>query len=150
MNGQTRMRLSVVIVPSARATRDLLDVLEVIPADVDDVVVVRGGDGDGTAEMASYLWPSLRIAEPEHDNAMACDDGAATGDLVLTIEVAPVRRLADRELTGLLTLLHDIEHVTEPDGEQEEADAAQFSRWRTTAAATREAARPEGRQLIGR
>ena len=61
-----------------------------------------------------------------------------------------VRRLADREITGLLTLLHDIEHLPEPDGEQEAEEAAQFSRWRTTAATTREAARPEARQLIGR
>jgi hypothetical protein len=150
MNEQTRMRLSVVIVPSAGATKDLLDVLEVMPADVDDVVVVRGGDGDGTADMAAYLWPSLRIAEPDHDGTNASDDSAASGGMVVTIEVAPVRRLADRELTGLLTLLHDIENLTEPDPEQEADEAGQFSRWRTTAATTREAARPAPRELIGR
>lgn len=127
---KSRRQLRVVITPARDATMELLDVLLAVPAHVHDVVVVRGGENDGTADLARYLWPSVRVLDVGDTDA---EDGTpnnvgSSSDVVLRLPVVPVHRRTDRATAGLLALLHDVEHAAETAVEPAAQDP--FARWR--------------------
>lgn len=83
-----RPRVSV-IVPTYNEAKNLPHVLNQIPSDVHEVIVVDGHSVDGTVETARSLRPDVQIVlQNRHGkgNAMACGFAAATGDVVVMLD----------------------------------------------------------------
>jgi glycosyltransferase involved in cell wall biosynthesis len=63
-------RISV-IVPALNEAENLVHVLPRIPADVFEIVLVDGGSGDATVEVARTLIPDVRIVPQASEKAAA-------------------------------------------------------------------------------
>ena len=82
------LRVSVVI-PALNEERNLPYVLERIPPDIDEVILVDGGSTDRTVEVARQLMPSVRVIDqtrPGKGNALACGFAECTGDIIVMMD----------------------------------------------------------------
>lgn len=81
-------RVSVVI-PTLNEARNLPYVLNALPVDIYEVIVVDGHSVDGTLEIARKVRPDARIMMQTRSgkgNALACGCAAATGDIIVMID----------------------------------------------------------------
>ena len=81
-------RLSVVI-PTYNEGRTIGDLLNRIPRDVHEVIVVDGHSLDGTVAVARSVRPDVRVVLQNRfgkGNALMCGVGAATGDIVVMLD----------------------------------------------------------------
>jgi glycosyltransferase involved in cell wall biosynthesis len=78
-----------VVIPTLNEARNIPHVLERIPADVHEVILVDGFSADGTVAVARELRPDIRILRQTRKgkgNAVACGVAAATGDIIATVD----------------------------------------------------------------
>ena len=81
-------RVSVVI-PTLNEARNLPHVLDRLPPDVHEVIVVDGHSVDDTVTVARRLRPDVRIVMQTRrgkGNALACGFAAATGDIIVMVD----------------------------------------------------------------
>jgi len=81
-------RVSVVI-PTLNEARNLPHVLDVLPSDIYEVIIVDGHSVDDTLAVARKLRPDGRIVMQTRagkGNALACGCAAATGDIIAMID----------------------------------------------------------------
>lgn len=81
-------RVSVVI-PTLNEARNLPHVLEALPPDIYEVIVVDGHSVDDTVAVARQLRPEARIVMQTRTgkgNALACGFAAATGDIIAMVD----------------------------------------------------------------
>jgi len=81
-------RVSVVI-PARNEAANLPHVLPKIPEWVDEVILVDGRSGDGTAEAARHLFPSIQVVDQQgrgKGDALRAGFAAATGDIVVMLD----------------------------------------------------------------
>lgn len=77
------------IVPARNEARNIGWVLERLPAEVDEVILVDGNSVDDTIEVARRAYPEIvvvRQARRGKGNALAAGFEAATGDLIVMID----------------------------------------------------------------
>ena len=85
----TREVTVTVIVPTLNEAKNLPHVLPRIPAWVTEVVLVDGGSGDGTVDVARELMPEIIVIGQERPGkgaALQAGFRAATGDIIVTID----------------------------------------------------------------
>lgn len=78
-----------VIVPALNEARNLPYVAQRMPPDITEIVFVDGGSQDDTVAVAKRLWPDavhLRQTRSGKGNALSCGFGAASGDIIVTID----------------------------------------------------------------
>lgn len=100
-------RVSVVI-PAKNEARNIGWVLERIPADVDEVVLVDGRSTDGTIEVARQLRPDIvviRDDEPGKGAALRAGFRAATGRYVAMIDADG--SMDPAEITAMIAMLEE-------------------------------------------
>ena len=81
-------RVSVVI-PTLNEARNLPHVLEKLPEDIHEVIIVDGHSVDETLAVAQQLRPGIRIVMQNRrgkGNALACGFAAATGDIIVMVD----------------------------------------------------------------
>ena len=81
-------RVSVVM-PTLNEADNLPHVFERMPAEVFEVILVDGNSTDGTVEVATQLWPRLRVITQSgrgKGNALTCGFWAATGDIIVMLD----------------------------------------------------------------
>lgn len=81
-------RVSVVI-PTLNEARNLPHVLDRLPSDVHEVIVVDGHSVDDTLTVARRLRPDVRIVMQTRrgkGNALACGFAAVTGDIIVMVD----------------------------------------------------------------
>lgn len=81
-------RISVVI-PALNEARNLPHVLDRIPPDVHEVILVDGHSVDDTLTVARKLRPDVRVVMQTRKgkgNALACGFAAATGDIIAMVD----------------------------------------------------------------
>ncbi len=79
-----------VVLPTRNDAHNLGRIADLLPP-VDEIVVVDGASQDGTAQLARELWPAATVIEQTctgKGNALVCGFGAATGDIIVTIDAA--------------------------------------------------------------
>jgi glycosyltransferase involved in cell wall biosynthesis len=82
------VRVSVVI-PTLNEAENLPHVLERMPAEVAEVILVDGNSTDGTVDIAKQLWPRLFAVQQTGKgkaNALACGFWAATGEIIVILD----------------------------------------------------------------
>jgi glycosyltransferase involved in cell wall biosynthesis len=78
-----------VIVPALNEARNIPHVLEHIPKDIHEVILVDGFSVDGTVAVAREHRPDVRVLRQTRmgkGNAVACGVAAATGDIVALVD----------------------------------------------------------------
>jgi glycosyltransferase involved in cell wall biosynthesis len=78
-----------VVIPALNEERNLPDVLARVPRDVHELIVVDGRSSDETIAVVRRLWPrALVLVQPGQGkgDALAHGFGAATGDVVVTVD----------------------------------------------------------------
>ena len=81
-------RVSAVI-PARNEARNLPAVLDRLPRDVHELIVVDGESSDGTVQVARSLWPEVRIVQQQgtgKGNALAVGLAQATGDILVMLD----------------------------------------------------------------
>jgi glycosyltransferase involved in cell wall biosynthesis len=81
-------RVSVVI-PARNEAANLPHVLEALPADLHEVILVDGHSADDTIEVALRARPDIKIVQQTRrgkGNALACGFAHVTGDIVVTLD----------------------------------------------------------------
>jgi glycosyltransferase involved in cell wall biosynthesis len=81
-------RVSAVI-PALNEAKNLVHVLPRIPAWVHEVILVDGNSTDGTAEVATALWPDIRIVQQRGRGkgaALRTGFEATTGDIIVMLD----------------------------------------------------------------
>jgi glycosyltransferase involved in cell wall biosynthesis len=81
-------RVSVVI-PTLNEARNLPHVLNRLPTDVHEIIVVDGHSVDDTVAVARRLRPDVRTimqTRKGKGNALACGFAAATGDIIAMVD----------------------------------------------------------------
>jgi len=84
----TNATISVVI-PTLNEAANLPQVLERLPAFVDEVVIVDGHSIDGTIAVARQIRPDARVLRQDargKGNALACGFAAAAGDIIVMLD----------------------------------------------------------------
>ena len=87
-SGMPWYRVSVVI-PTLNEARNLPHVLDRLPTDVHEVIVVDGHSVDDTLTVARRLRPDVRIVMQTRrgkGNALACGFAVASGDIIVTVD----------------------------------------------------------------
>jgi glycosyltransferase involved in cell wall biosynthesis len=77
------------VVPTLNEERNLPHVLSRVPSDVHEVIVVDGRSTDGTVAVAKRFAPRVRVLNQRGSgkgDALALGFGAATGDVVVTVD----------------------------------------------------------------
>ncbi|CAM3528772.1 glycosyltransferase family 2 protein [Deinococcus frigens] len=80
---------TTVVVPAMNEARNLPHVLPLIPAWVDEVILVDGNSKDNTVDVARALLPHIRIVKQSgrgKGNALREGFAAATGDIIVMID----------------------------------------------------------------
>ena len=83
-----RPKVSVVI-PAMNEADNLRFILPLLPALVDEVILVDGSSTDGTIEVARQLFPSLRVVKQVgkgKGNALTAGFAAATGGIIVMLD----------------------------------------------------------------
>jgi peptidoglycan hydrolase-like protein with peptidoglycan-binding domain len=83
-----RPRVSVII-PTLNEEKNLPGVLQRLPRDVYEVIIVDGHSRDGTLAVARSSWPGIRIITQEgrgKGNALACGFKYARGDVIVMVD----------------------------------------------------------------
>jgi glycosyltransferase involved in cell wall biosynthesis len=78
-----------VVIPTLNEAANLPHVLPLIPAFVDEVVLVDGHSQDATIEIARAIRPDIRVVlQDRHGkgNALACGFAAASGDIIVMLD----------------------------------------------------------------
>jgi glycosyltransferase involved in cell wall biosynthesis len=81
-------RVSLVI-PALNEARNLPHVFAQLPRNLYEVVLVDGNSRDGTVEVATALWPGIRIIRQNRrgkGNALACGFAACRGDIIVMLD----------------------------------------------------------------
>jgi glycosyltransferase involved in cell wall biosynthesis len=77
------------VIPALNEAKNLVHVLPRIPPWVHEVILVDGHSTDGTAEVASALWPDIRIVQQRGRGkgaALRTGFDAATGDIIVMLD----------------------------------------------------------------
>jgi len=102
------VRISVVM-PALNEADNLPHVFERMPIEVFEVILVDGNSTDGTVEVATQLWPSLRVITQSgkgKGNALTCGFWEARGDVIVMLDAdgstdpAEIPRFVAALLTG--------------------------------------------------
>jgi glycosyltransferase involved in cell wall biosynthesis len=102
------VRVSVVM-PTLNEAENLPHVFERMPIEVFEVILVDGNSTDGTIDVATQLWPSLRVITQSgkgKGNALTCGFWAAKGDVIVMLDAdgstdpAEIPRFVAALLTG--------------------------------------------------
>jgi glycosyltransferase involved in cell wall biosynthesis len=78
-----------VVIPTLNEELNLPHVLEAVPKDIAELIIVDGHSVDATVEVAMALWPGVRIVHQTgkgKGNALSCGFMAATGDIVVMLD----------------------------------------------------------------
>jgi glycosyltransferase involved in cell wall biosynthesis len=78
-----------VVIPTMNEELNLPHVLEAIPRDIAELIIVDGRSVDATVEVAKALWPGVRIVSQSgkgKGNALNCGFMAARGDIVVMLD----------------------------------------------------------------
>lgn len=81
-------RVSVVL-PTLNEARNLPAVIDALPRDIHELILVDGRSTDGTVAVAKRHWPRVRVIHQLGDgkgHALALGFAAATGDVIVTID----------------------------------------------------------------
>ena len=98
-----------VVLPTLNEELNLPHVLDAMPRDIAELIVVDGNSVDGTVDVARELWPSARILHQTgkgKGNALSCGFLAAKGDIVVMLDAdgstdpAEIPRFVAALLTG--------------------------------------------------
>lgn len=87
-NRPTHPSVSLVI-PALNEAANLPHVFAALPEDVHQVVLVDGGSGDGTADVARELMPDIEVVQQTRrgkGNALACGFEVCTGDVIVMLD----------------------------------------------------------------
>ena len=86
---RTRRPKVSVVIPAMNEADNLAFILPLLPALVDEVILVDGRSTDGTVEVARRLCPSVRVLEQIGEgkgNALTGGFSAATGDIIVMLD----------------------------------------------------------------
>ena len=78
-----------VVIPTYNESRTIGDLLNRIPRDVHEVIIVDGNSRDGTVTIARSARPDVTVVLQNRfgkGNALMCGAGAATGDIVVMLD----------------------------------------------------------------
>jgi glycosyltransferase involved in cell wall biosynthesis len=78
-----------VVIPTLNEELNLPHVLEAMPKDIAELIIVDGRSVDATVEVATRLWPGVRIVNQSgkgKGNALSCGFVAAQGDIVVMLD----------------------------------------------------------------
>jgi glycosyltransferase involved in cell wall biosynthesis len=84
-----RSRRVSVVIPAINEADNLGFIIPLLPAVVDEVILVDGRSTDGTVEVARRLWPSVRVLDQIGEgkgDALIGGFGAATGDIIVMLD----------------------------------------------------------------
>jgi glycosyltransferase involved in cell wall biosynthesis len=86
--GQPKATISLII-PAKNEAKNLPHVLPLVPAEVDEIILVDGNSTDGTVEVARTLRPEIRVVRQTgkgKGNALRAGFEAARGDIIVMID----------------------------------------------------------------
>jgi glycosyltransferase involved in cell wall biosynthesis len=91
MRNQPSQRKATIslIIPAKNEAKNLPHVLPLIPAEIDEIILVDGKSTDGTVEVARSLRPDIRVVEQTgkgKGNALRAGFAAARGDIIVMID----------------------------------------------------------------
>ena len=103
-----RTRVSVVV-PAKNEAENIAGVLERLPGDLHEVILVDGNSEDGTIDAARQAWPDIRIVTQNgrgKGDALRAGFAAVTGNLIVTLDAdgsadpAEIPRFVEALLSG--------------------------------------------------
>jgi glycosyltransferase involved in cell wall biosynthesis len=98
-----------VVIPTLNEAENIAHVLERLPSEVTEVIIVDGDSTDGTVEVALLARPDARIVEQDgtgKGNALACGIRMSTGDITVLLDAdgstdpAEIPRFTEALLSG--------------------------------------------------